>query len=548
MKRIIETFSCVLIFVVSACAANYTVKSDGSGNYTTIQACAAAMAPGDTCTVYAGTYSENVTVSAGQPNSYKTLNVNGTDVVNVYAFASVGSHVKIVGFHIGNPSAPSANHCVYIANSSTDVYITNNVMQSCATGMISSEGTQAANALSYIYIQGNMLSYACGRPTAPNNGVAIYTNGNHFLIENNDFSHVLFGVSHAATYSVFRNNTMHDMYVTENGSCSGNGHLDSMFAERGVQFNPIAYNLWEGNSTITELGANSKGYFPAADATTGGCNSGSIRCLQVIGRFNTFAHIGSSTMDSSSGFVGVKYYNNTIVDPNISYLGSNGYPTGITYQNSYGGAYINNLFYYPESVPSSWGWWAYEVVNDGSQNGFTAGGNIAWCTSTPCSFQARGGGGSFTTESPVTVANRIIDPQFVNYANNNFHLQSGSPAIATGSYLTTASGSGSSSRSLVVDDAGFFQDGLGLNAAGVQADCIAVTTASNHVCITAVNYSTNTLTLANPISWTSGDPVYLYSKSDGTHVLTGSAPDIGAYTGTSTSSPGPPTNLSAFVN
>jgi hypothetical protein len=44
--------------------------------------------------------------------------------------------------------------------------------------------------------------------------------------------------------------------------------------------------------------------------------------------------------------------------------------------------------------------------------------------------------------------------------------------------------------------------------------------------------------------------VYLYSKSDGTQVLTGSAPNIGAtFSGSSSSNPppAPPTNLSAIV-
>jgi hypothetical protein len=138
-----------------------------------------------------------------------------------------------------------------------------------------------------------------------------------------------------------------------------------------------------------------------------------------------------------------------------------------------------------------------------------------------------------------------------NYSSGNFNLAAGSPALNAGTHLTTvAAGDSGSGTSLVVTDAAFFQDGLGLNAAGVQADCIAVGTASNHVCVTAVNYSTNTLTLASSISRSSGQGVYLYSKSDGTQVLTGSAPNIGAtFSGSSSSNPppAPPTNLSAIV-
>jgi hypothetical protein len=51
------------VFAVSARAANYTVKPGGGGNYATIRACASALSAGDTCTVYAGTYNEDVTLA-----------------------------------------------------------------------------------------------------------------------------------------------------------------------------------------------------------------------------------------------------------------------------------------------------------------------------------------------------------------------------------------------------------------------------------------------------------------------------------------------------
>src|ERR1700730_4177664 len=81
-----QTTWCVLLLAVSANGANLTVKSGGGGNYTTIQACATAMAAGDTCVVYAGTYNESVTVTAGTVGNYKTITVNGSDIVTVLGF------------------------------------------------------------------------------------------------------------------------------------------------------------------------------------------------------------------------------------------------------------------------------------------------------------------------------------------------------------------------------------------------------------------------------------------------------------------------------
>src|SRR5438445_8590032 len=124
----IRLITCLSVLLVSLYgeATNYTVKAGGGGNYTTIQACANAMSAGDTCTVYAGTYNETVTVSAGTAGNYKTITVNGGDVVTVQGFA-VNSYNKIVGLHIQNPSSPRTG-CISIANGTQHLYITNNVL------------------------------------------------------------------------------------------------------------------------------------------------------------------------------------------------------------------------------------------------------------------------------------------------------------------------------------------------------------------------------------------------------------------------------------
>src|SRR6267378_1838375 len=116
---VMQTVCCVLLLAVSASGANLTVKSGGGGNYTTIQACATAMAAGDTCTVFAGTYNEVVTIVAGTVGNYKTLTVNSGDAVNVYGFV-INSHTKVDGFNITRPSAPASNNCVDVASNATD--------------------------------------------------------------------------------------------------------------------------------------------------------------------------------------------------------------------------------------------------------------------------------------------------------------------------------------------------------------------------------------------------------------------------------------------
>ena len=53
-------FSFAVLLVTNLFAANFTVKTDGSGDHTTIQAAINASSNGDTILVYAGTYTENI--------------------------------------------------------------------------------------------------------------------------------------------------------------------------------------------------------------------------------------------------------------------------------------------------------------------------------------------------------------------------------------------------------------------------------------------------------------------------------------------------------
>lgn len=508
--RLLLFFS--ICFTLVGAGSTYTVKSGGEGTYTTIQACADAMGAGDTCTVYAGTYNESVTVTSGTPGNFKTFNVNGTDAVYVKSF-TLNSWVKVIGFHIQNPSSPTTR-CVSVAGGASNVYLTDNVISQCGNGaqVWVDNGTGA----SYVYIQGNTFSYACGTPAAPDNCNSINVFGDHFLIENNDFSHNLFSVLVSATYTVIRNNTFHDTFQSECTSDPG-CHMDFIFSEPGSTL-PARYNLWESNIGRNSTGGDSKAFLAQADSCAG-------NCYNVIIRFNTVAHLGgagitdnNSQHEEVAGFSYVKAYNNTWVD-----LNSTAPLYQITHNFSYNstyGAVINDLFYYPFALVD----FNPYATDSSTVDTFVGRNNLAYCTASPCNVRSKVyGQGSFTSEP----GNIVADPKFVNYASNDFRLASGSPAIAAGTYLTTvAAGDSGSGTSLVVNDASYFQDGLGLT--GVNPDCVSVTTVTNHICVTAVNYSTNTLTLASGTTRSAGDSVWLYSDSTGTQRLTGTAPNIGA--------------------
>jgi len=211
----------------------------------TADAATIAMAAGDTCMVYAGTYNETVTISAGAAGNYKTLKVNPGDTVNINGAVSVNSHTKLVGFRISHASSPASGPCVSVAGNATDWFITNNIMQSCGSPMIKESRNFAGT--SYGYIQGNTLSYACSTPASPNTCTGMLINGDHHLVENNDISHVSDGITNFGMYNVFRNNVMHDTYTSECGSNSGNCHIDFIESEPVADGSdrPSAYNLYE---------------------------------------------------------------------------------------------------------------------------------------------------------------------------------------------------------------------------------------------------------------------------------------------------------------
>ena len=267
-------------------------------------------------------------------------------------------------------------------------------------------------------------------------------------------------------------------------------------------------------------------------------------CFNLIYRYNTVSRIGSGAA-SNYYWPNIMAYNNTVVDALMDSGASNG--TADYAQYATNGSYINQLYYFDFSSAQA----NFNIYQCGS--GCNYGYSLYWCN--PSSNCSSVWGNIPAVPFLNDPGNKNSNPLFVNYIgagnkSNNYQLQSGSPAIAAGTNLTTAKGSGSPSTSLVVNDASYFQDGYGLSNAysTVSPDCISITTASNHVCITAVNYSTNTLTLASAMNWSSGDKIWLYSKSDGAQVLTGSAPDLGAYPfGSGGTAPAPPTNLAAVV-
>jgi hypothetical protein len=497
--------------------------------YTTIQACANVVIAGQTCLVNSGTYNERVNViNPGTQNGIVTFKASGSVIMTGFDVTNK-PYIVIDGFEItntvsgqsgiyfnGSPGSKAMNNYIHdttgfygigitIASSSNVEIIGNTISRTGGIGIRMSAPSPWAGSSDGVLIKGNTISYS-GYPDSPTD--EIQTSGTNVLVENNDMSHAGDFVNPGGSYQVIRNNTFHDVLVSD---WTTSPHID------GVQGygNHI---LVEGNREFncSEAGANchfvlfgndqNKGF---ADATV---------------RYNTVNGIDSAFSIVQYGFDGARFYNNTVVKTNRSSITNKSYSANAFTSSSIDGAILNNIFFDAVGGADI----LYYVSSD-SFPGLRIDYNLAWGT-------ACGTGCTWNHTYPVPAETDLhglynVNPLFYSYVDDtnygdDFHLQSSSPAIDKGGPLTRVSSSDSGSgTTLAVDDAGFFQDGW----AGVDADWIAVGSTGNVAQIASINYATNVITLASPITRSAGAPIYLYKNSSGQQVLYGSAPDIGAY-------------------
>lgn len=263
-------------------------------------------------------------------------------------------------------------------------------------------------------------------------------------------------------------------------------------------------------------------------------------------RRNTIVNTWSSSITyAGDTFSNIYTYNNTLYNAQVPFssVGSNSHNSMLTTHG--GGGYTNMIarnnigLGFEVHAPV----WADSVTAFPMNNDYNLWYNQLTVTSVVRwnnIFYTLAG---FIAAEPGAYESHSVNafPSFTDVPGRNFQLAPGSPAIDTGTTLTTTvgtSGAGSSTT-LVVADAGYFHDGFGLGSQ-VPGDTIQVGSPAVNppVLITAVNYGTKTLTLQTPITWTSGQAVSL--------PYNGSAPDMGALE--SSSSGGgtvlpPPTNL-----
>ena len=326
-------------------------------------------------------------------------------------------------------------------------------------------------------------------------------------IENNIFSyggHDAFDLG--GHYNIIRNNVFHNegAYFKDSEKNCPNKPEGGYFGNRNI----IVTDYGEGSTDQNLIENNRLGFAgapPDDDGSMGIENAGS----RTIVRYNDIYGNGASgyysKQQNTSHANFARVYNNTI------------YANGFGEANIYGDLHKSGI-----KVSIVDGTPLYTVFKN----------NIVYANKIETNWGS-------SPPSNITYTNNFnSDPLFVNPAITdktslilpNLQLQSLSKAINTGAPLTIATNSGDNSTILGLRDALYFQDGTwGSALAGHQADWIAIGTVDNVVQISSISYDTNTITLASPITWINGAPIWLYKKSDGEQVLYSTAPDCGAH-------------------
>ncbi|MDJ0927435.1 MAG: DUF1565 domain-containing protein [Gammaproteobacteria bacterium] len=386
--------------------------------------------------------------------------------------------------------------------------------------------------------------------------------------------------------------------VIEDNFIGGSDHIslnvefatvDNVVIRNNVIYNPdhTALSFYEDspNDTLVEnnvVRANGGNSNPQGSYTQWG-NAFQFSADDHIVRYNTIIEANrpncinqfdAGGLDAVSGSGGAspvirnsRFYNNTIAKAYCApvTLGSNGgsapYVQGMSF--------ANNIIYGNEddlSYSMRYLWWSGPPSTNtdrwfgnmfGNPGGSPSQNVILWDqTSYTLDFvNANWSGGSRPDFSAFAGVSNVYSasPGFRDYNNNDFSLTAGSPAIDAGAPLTrVASADTGSGTSLRVEDSRWFFGNCANFPSwmGVTCEYIRVGPSfanSTEIQIAGANDGTNTITLATGISRSDGDYVWLSRDSDGTVLVQGSAPDIGAYefasSGGDTIPPVPPPNV-----
>jgi len=538
----------VLCGCLSAHAASYYVAPSGSDTgpgtqaqpWRTLQHAADAVAAGDTVLVAPGTYAEQVKFSrSGTPDhrivfknamaQHPVIEGQGLAVGQWGALVSFTNvaYIRFEGFEVRNSSA----YNVFIGGESHHLELVGLDVHDGPSSGIWVEGPLNRPAMSLIY--GNKVhNHKAG-------GITIWAqSGGYYRIEANQVYENLGsgnydgiqvgGGNGGGHHVVVKSNIVHDNGSTDAGEdpvdVGGHGLNHHYVVEDNYLYN---------NTGSLKLHSG----VPVEGSYTPGVSG------FHIARFNVVVGQGFVAYDFPNPLV---LYNNTFINCGqcVMFYGQDTSANQCLGDSTYTGGdtgrmnWKNNLFF--QDADSS----SYALLTTGPgaatidvtyrcvrfQNNmykFAGGQKIIWgnpaiiygppiTAAVFSTFQKSTAPSYPDSGSLVTTAS--WNQMFAG--SSDYHLAGGSPAIDKGAALTKALNAGSNATTLVVDRASYFQDGYCVSGECLNTPDTIVIGSGAPVAIVSINDVTNTITLAQPRTWTAGAGVSL--------PFNGAAPDIGA--------------------
>ncbi|QYZ65874.1 MAG: hypothetical protein HPY30_07675 [Gammaproteobacteria bacterium (ex Lamellibrachia satsuma)] len=483
-------------------------RACGTGSETAfrnLSGAAAAAVAGETVLIREGNYNEAlIPQNSGTPDNYITYRnyeseqatITGTDLTPAINISN-RQYIILQGLRVHN-----VRRWMYAVNAHHNILQHNTFQRaldpsgSAKTGLFFQEAT-------YNKILNNTIEDS----NEDNLGLI---KSDYNLVEGNTFirgSHVLWTIK-CGNFNVIRNNYLHNeiQKIGEIYDCDGVG-FDHEFTEHDA----TKYNLVEGN-----IFAKGESYYSPANG-----NGIQYAGQNGIIRQNVFYEMnaGLNLQHYSPEALYVKHnrvYNNVFHDNACGGIST----IDRSYGNYEDNLFVNNILNKNHECdePNT----PYQHVYREGMSGYQFDNNNFFSGNLGDDVIGYWGGSGITLaeaqhNNPNFYVNNIEqDPQFVNEVNRDFTLESTSPMIDAGRFLTATVGSGSGTT-LVVDDAGYFYDGFGI--AGETGDEIQLQGSNETARIVEINYANHTITLDRALSWNAGQGVAL--KYNGT------APDMG---------------------
>jgi parallel beta-helix repeat protein len=459
------------------------------------------------------------------------------DTVGIRIWGENTHHIDVRNCEIYGDSLVPRQHGISIGKSSHNVIENNTIDGVTRVGIIVGGGPSETDE--YNIIRNNVVLNSWNSHIDVGGGCSEEGNRHKLLIENNILGNSVIedGIQFENCYSQDWGDHASREVIIRGNVIFGN-------AENGIDLKSAADIVIEGNIFYRNIGDNDG--FEGDNEHDRGGGVGAIHTGAVLHAGSRDIIIRNNVIYDNFGGIliynGYKIYNNTIVGNNRDYTGSNSsfdsdrkpymtstaiYGTGrltdLGFKNNIIGEHNHGELSLQSTDPNL----ELDIDNNlyfNAQGVFLVDfrGNYNWDKLSFADWQIH-----LQSMSGVVGADEnslVFDPLFVNASSRpvgdhsqfDFHLQSGSPGIDAGAFLTRTITSDSGTQ-IPVDEAGYFTNGFGVGG----GDLIQLEGQTQTARVTNVDYENNIITVDTPLTWSSGQGV--------SSPYSGNSPDMGAY-------------------